>query len=114
MTNPDWRDIAPEELTTVRTRLLPLALLLMVLVASAPAAAFDLFGLFAKRVDGICSAVNPGFVSVLDNNKQQHVFVINTGYVVPPACTPGRRIRVEYKNRNDGMKVVTKIEVLEN
>lgn len=99
--------------TTARNRIaLALMLVALSLAVPRPAQAWDVFGLFPSSVTGICSAVSPTYVAVLDGQRHPHVFVVQGDYRMPPAVVPGRRIKVTYSKRSDGLLIVKKVDVL--
>lgn len=70
----------------------------------------DLFGLFPKEVTGIVSAVSPSNLMLIAKNNKPYVFVFKPGTIPPPGLSPGRKVRIEYKKRADGMPEVQKLE----
>lgn len=92
---------------------LALALLLAAVALMAPRAshAFDFFGLFPPTVEGTVSSVAPNYLAVLDKSQKPFVFVFKPGFIQPQGLAAGRRVKVEYKKRQDGLLEVKKIEL---
>lgn len=101
-------------MTSKLKTILALALLLATVALAMPRPArADLFGLFPDSVKGIVSAVSPNTVVLLASNNKPYVFVFKPGAIPPPGLQPGRRVKIEYKKRADGMPEVKKIEFLQ-
>jgi len=103
-------------MTSKLKTILALAVLLSTVAMAVPRPAhadFDLFGLFPKEVEGIVSAVSSNNVMLIAKNNKPYVFVFKPGTIPPPGLTPGRRVRIEYKKRADGMPEVKKLEFLQ-
>lgn len=90
--------------------LLGLGLVVTPGAGSAPAWALDVTDVVPGETVGICSSLFPNSLTVLVGTTQQVQFLVNPQQVV--GVSVGRRIKVRWHRRSDGLLEATSVKVL--